>query len=334
MASRSLVERLIRQSAARYGVDPAAALAVASTEGGIRFGAVGDHGTSFGPFQLHRGGALPRGKSAGWANSRAGIDYAVRSMANAGARGKRGRAAINAIVRRFERPADPDSQVAKAISRYKQFAGGSPARSPIQPTGFGGGGAVPRRALMQFVLANQAAINANDPAAMSMNLIGMMQSMRQAAASGSDLGTGGFGASPRSRAQALAKGILGGKKWRDLGGPEPHGAKAQNRIWQNMNAVDVGAPAGTPVYAVRGGRISGGFGGSSNSAGTIYGKRLTVSSGKNNFFYTHLGRYARGIKPGAKVRKGQLLGFIGKGGPGMPTHVHFASQYGNPYSFI
>ena len=56
-------------NAPRYGVDPAAALAVAAQEG--LSGRVGDAGTSFGPFQLHRGGALPAGRGRAWAESNA-----------------------------------------------------------------------------------------------------------------------------------------------------------------------------------------------------------------------------------------------------------------------
>lgn len=130
------VPALIRQYSRRYGVDARAALAVARTEGGLRTGAVGDQGTSYGPFQLHVGGALPRGKGAAWANSPAGIEYAIRQMAAAGARGLTGQAAINAIVRNFERPADPDSQVAKALGFYGSAgAGGSPTQGGAIYTG-------------------------------------------------------------------------------------------------------------------------------------------------------------------------------------------------------
>ena len=41
-------------------------------------------------------------------------------MAKAGARGLTGAEAINAIIRRFERPADPDSSVRNALARYGQ----------------------------------------------------------------------------------------------------------------------------------------------------------------------------------------------------------------------
>ncbi len=95
-------------------LDPYAVAAVSRVEGGGRFGAVGDAGTSYGPFQLHVGGALPPGRTAAWANSPQGVFYAMSHMAAAGAAGLRGRAAISAIVTRFERPANPGREIQAA----------------------------------------------------------------------------------------------------------------------------------------------------------------------------------------------------------------------------
>lgn len=116
------VRNLIYQTATRHNVDPLAALAVAMGEGGVKYGAVGDQGTSYGPFQLHVGGALPQGKGADWANSPAGIQYAIRKMAESGAAGLTGQEAIDAIVRKFERPANPDASVTNAMGRYSDPA--------------------------------------------------------------------------------------------------------------------------------------------------------------------------------------------------------------------
>lgn len=120
MRRRGNPRKWIIHFAKKYDIDPQAALIVAMGEGGLRWGAVGDNGTSFGPFQLREGGALPAGKGAQWANSPAGIEYAIRQMAKAGAAGLRGEAAINAIIRKFERPADPDASVRNALARLGQ----------------------------------------------------------------------------------------------------------------------------------------------------------------------------------------------------------------------
>jgi hypothetical protein len=114
-AGRSDWVKTIKSLAPKYGLDTRAVLAVAGVEG--LGGGVGDSGTSFGPFQLHVGGALPKGKSRAWAESPAGIEYALQKIATV-ARGLTGQAAIKAIVTRFERPAAPGAEVSKAQSRY------------------------------------------------------------------------------------------------------------------------------------------------------------------------------------------------------------------------
>jgi len=115
---------LIQQYSRRpdINLDPYAVAAVSIMEGGGRFGAVGDNNSSYGPFQLHVGGALPPGRNAAWANSPEGVYYAMKQMAHVAA-GLRGRRAISNIVRRFERPAQPDPEVAGAIGQYQQLSG-------------------------------------------------------------------------------------------------------------------------------------------------------------------------------------------------------------------
>jgi phage-related protein len=115
-------------AARKAGVDARAALAVAMSEGGTKFGAVGDKGTSFGPFQLHLGEALAAGmdpqKAAAFANSIQGITFAIQKMAAAGAAGKTGFDAITAIVRGFERPADPSGEIKRAMAFFAKIPAG------------------------------------------------------------------------------------------------------------------------------------------------------------------------------------------------------------------
>lgn len=131
---------VIDRYAKMYNLDPAAVKAIGMVEGGLRRNAVGDNGTSFGPFQLHIGGALPRGASPQWAGSDAGIAYAMRKMAESGAAGLRGSQAIQAISSRFERPADVAGEVRKALGYYGKTPGNVGTSFAGLPSAYGGGG--------------------------------------------------------------------------------------------------------------------------------------------------------------------------------------------------
>lgn len=114
------------QTHPRAPLDANAVLAVARQEG--LGGGIGDQGTSFGPWQLHVGGAFPsgvvgRGQEQAWAWSPAGIDYALRHIASV-AGGQRGAQAVQSIVTRFERPADPASEVSRALGQPYNAAWG------------------------------------------------------------------------------------------------------------------------------------------------------------------------------------------------------------------
>ena len=125
----------IALAGAKYGVDINALLSVAAQEG--LSGAVGDNGTSFGPFQLHAGGALPASVWAKgpayadqWAKSPAGIDYAVQTIKNL-VGNQTGEQAISTIVSQFERSADVPTETANAIALYN---GGTMALTPTGNT--------------------------------------------------------------------------------------------------------------------------------------------------------------------------------------------------------
>ena len=130
-------------SARAHGVDPNVALAVAYGEGGVKSpGPIGDNGTSFGPYQMHQGGALPSTLSGqraqSWAWSPQGIDYAMARIAKV-TQGLEGPAAISAAVRNFERPAQPGPEIARDVAYYNQQAGRGGGGN-IGPSGGLGGG--------------------------------------------------------------------------------------------------------------------------------------------------------------------------------------------------
>lgn len=118
----------VMQTAPGYRLDPYAVLSVAYVEG--MSGKIGDNGTSFGPWQLHQGGAYPAGAPSepaaanAWAWSPAGINYALGRMSSV-AGGLKGPAAVHAIVYGFERPANPAAEYQAALAKYPKGGGGS-----------------------------------------------------------------------------------------------------------------------------------------------------------------------------------------------------------------
>lgn len=153
----------IAQRAAALGLDPQAVAAVGGREG--YSGRIGDGGHAFGPFQLNNAGGVLTGQFAGqspqqinqWAWSPAGIDYALNRI-NSVAHGLKGSQAIQSIVRRFERPADPNGEVAGALAAYGKTAAGGPVPTSGVPTSpvvnTGAAGSSPNQALLLSLLGN------------------------------------------------------------------------------------------------------------------------------------------------------------------------------------
>jgi hypothetical protein len=149
-----LMSRIQRWNASHPGtaqdIDPQADIAVARGEG--LSGLIGDGGHAFGPHQLNNAGGVITGKFQGrtpeqinqWAWSPAGIDYALQGISRV-AGGKHGGDAINAIVRGFERPADPNTNVSRALAAYGKTSapqGAAPMSPalPASPSGAAPGG--------------------------------------------------------------------------------------------------------------------------------------------------------------------------------------------------
>lgn len=89
--------------------------------------------------------------------------------------------------------------------------------------------------------------------------------------------------------------------------------------------VDYGAPTGTPVKAVGNGEVTmaGRNGG--------YGNQIVLKHGSGlESMYAHLSGFARGIRPGQKVRQGQVIGYVGSTGLATGPHLDFRlRQNGN-----
>jgi murein DD-endopeptidase MepM/ murein hydrolase activator NlpD len=88
------------------------------------------------------------------------------------------------------------------------------------------------------------------------------------------------------------------------------------RVYRFHQGVDIGAPYGTPIRATADGVVvkSGWSGG--------YGNVVEISHGFNcNTFYAHNSRNV--VKAGQKVKKGQVIAYVGSTGVSTGSHCHY-----------
>ncbi len=84
------------------------------------------------------------------------------------------------------------------------------------------------------------------------------------------------------------------------------------------SGVDYVAPKGTPVEAVSDGRVvSAGWSGG-------YGRLVAVRHAEGyETRYGHLSGFAKGIRSGASIKQGQLVGYVGSTGLSTGPHLHY-----------
>ena len=87
-------------------------------------------------------------------------------------------------------------------------------------------------------------------------------------------------------------------------------------------AIDILAPRGTDVLAVEDGKVAKLF---TSDAGGLTVYQMDPSE-TFIYYYAHLNGYAPGLKEGAILRKGDVIGFVGTTGnaPKNTPHLHFA----------
>lgn len=102
--------------------------------------------------------------------------------------------------------------------------------------------------------------------------------------------------------------------------------------WKAHKGVDYAASMGTPIRAAADGTID--FAG--NSGG--YGNQVVVKHwSKYSTAYAHMSRIAPGMRKGAKVSQGQVIGYVGSTGWSTGPHLHYefrvAGQAQDPNKF-
>jgi len=88
------------------------------------------------------------------------------------------------------------------------------------------------------------------------------------------------------------------------------------KISRKHEGVDIAAPKGTPVYATADGIVS------RKQSSASYGMYVILEHGYSfETVYAHLSK--KTVKPGQKVKRGELIGYVGNTGLALGTHLHY-----------
>jgi murein DD-endopeptidase MepM/ murein hydrolase activator NlpD len=113
----------------------------------------------------------------------------------------------------------------------------------------------------------------------------------------------------------------------------PFGGRRWGRWSAFHNGIDVAGKYGTPIIAAADGIV--------DYAGWYfnYGKTVRiVHSDSLVTSYSHMSSFAAGVGPGTRVRKGQLVGYVGSTGRSTGPHLHFCviidGRFVNPAPYV
>ena len=94
--------------------------------------------------------------------------------------------------------------------------------------------------------------------------------------------------------------------------------------WKQHKGVDFAAVTGTPIRASGDGTID--FVGGQNG----YGNVVMIKHWSNySTVYAHMSRFAAGIRKGAKVSQGEVIGYVGMTGWATGPHLHYEFRVNN-----
>jgi murein DD-endopeptidase MepM/ murein hydrolase activator NlpD len=88
--------------------------------------------------------------------------------------------------------------------------------------------------------------------------------------------------------------------------------------WRAHKGVDFAAPAGTPVHAAGDGQVV--LAGTQNGYGNVV---ILRHAGAYSTVYGHLSRFAAGVRKGAQVAQGDVIGYVGQTGWATGPHLHY-----------
>ena len=101
-------------------------------------------------------------------------------------------------------------------------------------------------------------------------------------------------------------------------------------LWKSgwHDGVDFACPLGTPVYAARKGVITNKQWGKSYGVHIVQRRTFPVGT-RNHLIYAHLS--SKVVRPGDKVKKGQVIGYTGNTGNSTGLHLHFGERNGSTW---
>ena len=88
--------------------------------------------------------------------------------------------------------------------------------------------------------------------------------------------------------------------------------------FRSHKGTDYAARRGTPIKATGSGKVV------SAKVSRSYGKYVVLQHGSRyTTLYAHMNGFAKGIRSGAKVRQGQIIGYVGSTGLASGPHLHY-----------
>lgn len=342
----------IVQASKATGADPAALLATSIQESGARLnGPAGDNGTSFGPFQFHRGGALGT-HSPQWASSYEAVLNRAQEFKRLQVHGGVGAAAVQRPQDRslYAQGVGSHLQQAKAIlahyglkatpAKVKKLAASLPADSSasadeadigqlvndaiaaVHPNAqlahLPGSGATPSGSMIQDLLNQNARIAGVSAPTLPIAEPGASAAIAAPAPSKVSAPSVAKPVAPTGRVVVGKPKIIG----------TPYQGTHRLGNWESDNAVDIAIPVGTAIRAPYSGVIGSQIG-SLGSGGRFAGLRVHLQGAGNELYFAHLSRL--NVKAGQHVKAGQIIGWSGSANG--VAHLHLGAKQGNPGRF-
>ena len=164
----------------------------------------------------------------------------------------------------------------------------------------------------QFLNENNEIIETGDILFANLILSGQDNSLYYFDLEGSE---GHYDKNGKSIKKALMKTPINGARLSSPFGMRKHPIDGFNKMHKG---TDFAAPIGTPIMASGDGVIK--------KAGWCGGGGNCVKIKHNSTYqtiYAHMSKFARGIKPGVRVKQGQTIGYVGSTGKSTGPHLHY-----------